>query len=174
MTTQEAIDLIRHDSNSFNTKTTWADLGCGSGVFTNALGNLLSDGSVIYAVDKKIASFNRSGIPSAIIVNPLKLDFEIGPFPFENLDGILMANSLHFIKDKLSLLRKLDGTLKEGGLFLIVEYDTDSSNFWVPYPISFPTLEKVFKSAGYTDIIRMHEMPSKFNRARLYSAIISK
>ncbi len=59
MTVQEATYLIRHDHNKSFAKDTWADLGCGSGIFTYALASLLKKGSTIYAIDRDIASFKK-------------------------------------------------------------------------------------------------------------------
>jgi predicted RNA methylase len=36
-----------------NANSTWADLGCGNGVFAYALAEFLIDGSWIYAIDKQ-------------------------------------------------------------------------------------------------------------------------
>lgn len=174
MTIEEATDLIRHDYIASLAKSVWADLGCGSGIFTHALANLLNDNSLIYAVDKNIAAFKKRPFSKNVIIKPVELNFEISKLPFDNLDGILMANSLHFVKDKRSFLEKIKNSLNDNGLFLLVEYDTDSSNFWVPYPVSFLSLRQIFNDVGYDSVIKINEMPSRFNKANLYAAIIIK
>ncbi len=172
MTIQEATDLIRHDHITSLTKNVWADLGCGSGIFTHALANLLNDDSLIYAVDKNISSFKKRPFSKSVTIKPIELNFETGTLPFDNMDGILMANSLHFVKDKKSLLEKIKKSLNDNGFFLLVEYDTDISNFWVPYPVSFLSLKQIFNDVGYDSVIKINEMPSRFNKANLYAAII--
>ncbi|MEP7230223.1 MAG: class I SAM-dependent methyltransferase [Ginsengibacter sp.] len=174
MTIQEAIDLIRHNHITSLTKTVWADLGCGSGIFTHALANLLNDDSLIYAVDKNISAFKKRPFSKSVIMNPVELNFETSTLPFNNLDGILMANSLHFVKDKKSFLEKIKKSLNDNGFFLLVEYDTDISNYWVPYPVSFLSLKQIFDDAGYSSVTKINERPSRFNKANLYAAIITK
>jgi SAM-dependent methyltransferase len=56
------------------------------------------------------------------------------------LDGILMANAMHYFKDKEAVLRQIHSFLKPIGTFLLVEYNVDSGNPWVPYPL----LSKLF------------------------------
>lgn len=100
MTLQEAITLIRNENIISDSKNVWADLGCGSGLFTYALASLLHGESTIYAIDKIISSFKINSFFTKVTIKPVEMDFEKEKFPFENLNGILMANSLHFVKDK--------------------------------------------------------------------------
>ncbi|MCB0520677.1 MAG: class I SAM-dependent methyltransferase [Lewinellaceae bacterium] len=73
----------------------------------------MPDGSVIYAVDKVREIRQASG--SRLEIRFLKADFEKERLPLPPLDGILMANLLHYVFDKKSLLQKLRGNLKPGG-----------------------------------------------------------
>ena len=56
----------------------------------------------------------------------------------------------------------------------IPEYDSEISNRWEPYPVSFNLLTVLFKKAGYTSIIKIGEIPSIFRKANIYSALIKK
>ncbi len=172
MQLQQAIDLIRNKKNNVETKSVWADLGCGSGLFTHALASLLKDESTIYAVDKNLSSFNKNPSLKNVLIKPVELDFEKTPLPFNNLDGIVMANSLHYVKDKKSFLEKIKMHLNEKGCFIVVEYNMEISNHWVPYPINFLSLKKLFHDVGFSFVEKISERPSAFNRGKLYSALI--
>ena len=89
----------------------WADLGCGSGVFTEALANVLPSQSSIVGVDKMHHTLNeKMGNQVSVIFK--KADFMSNDLPITTLDGILMANAFHFVKDKESLIKKLETQFK--------------------------------------------------------------
>src|SRR5437870_910905 len=100
MELQQAIQLIQNNIIDTNSVQQWADLGCGSGLFTNALATLLHTGSTIHAVDKNISSFRKTNNNKNTIINPLQLDFVSSNLPLNDLDGVLMANSLHYVKNR--------------------------------------------------------------------------
>ncbi|MDN3548370.1 class I SAM-dependent methyltransferase [Mucilaginibacter aquaedulcis] len=143
----------------------WADLGCGNGTFTEALFHLLPKGSSIEAVDQEI---QHLGIP----VNFIQANFETDNLVLPPLDGILMANSLHYIKDKKKLIHKLESYFVNDRNFLIVEYDTDVANPWVPYPFSFQSITTLFTELGYNRINKLGSQSSIYKRAEIYAALI--
>ena len=161
MVRAEAIYLIQNAITGDKPQR-WTDLGCGSGTFTLALQSLLPAGSQIFAIDKQ-------GQKSP--VDFLKADFEKDDLPLTGLDGILMANSFHYVRDKQKLIKKLEAYLSADPTFLIVEYDTTRFSPWVPYPINYLNLHQLFTSLGYTSIIKLAEAPSGFG-GRMYSALI--
>ena len=167
-------DAIKLISGIDNRRTQqWADLGCGEGLFTTALGNLLETGSTIHAVDTNQRAL--SVIPDKVndvVIKKHKLDFVQEELPFTDLDGVLMANAFHFVKDKSLFISKLKEHLKPTHSLLMVEYDTDASNRWVPYPMSFKSMQDFFLKSGYGSIGKVNELPSLYNRANIYSAII--
>lgn len=175
MTINEAIALINTENITRNTAISrWADLGCGDGLFTMALSRLLADRSIIHGIDKTSVlkhQITRTGVE----IIPGKFDFVNDDLALQHLDGILMANSLHYVKDKLPFIRKIKTYLNPGALFLVVEYDTDTpAARWVPYPLSFLSLTKLFKSAGYAHIQKLGERPSVYGKKNMYSALICK
>lgn len=174
MQLSEAIELIRHDRLTANGSSTWADLGCGSGLFTYALADFLQPNSRIYAVDTNATTLPRSSETDQVTINPLRLDFVQNDWPFRDLTGILMANSLHYVNNKPGFLRKAVQHLTDSGSFLIVEYDTDQANPWVPFPVSFRSLSQLFTTSGFRSVDKLHERPSLYGRANLYAAYISR
>ena len=174
MQLREAITLIRHDYFRVNQQSSaWADLGSGAGLFTRALSHYLAGGSVIYSVDReKHAAPLISG--KNIRVISLQADFEKDDLPIGKLDGIVMANSLHYVKDKSAFLQKCK-QLFCNEVFLIVEYDTDAPvSQWVPYPISFPSLKTLFASVGYSRMDKTGERPSLFGNKNIYATLVQE
>jgi ubiquinone/menaquinone biosynthesis C-methylase UbiE len=164
MTAEEAFRLIRLPQPATTEPQTWADLGAGQGLFSQALLHQLPANSQVYAVDRDTTPPKSPGIVPQI------MNFVTEEWPFPPLNGILMANSLHFVQDQHAFLRRAAKHLLPGGIFLFVEYDTDTPNPWVPYPLSFSTLQALLRDLGMHPLQKIHTMPSKFGRAQLYSA----
>jgi SAM-dependent methyltransferase len=131
----------------------WADLGAGDGTFTRALAQLLGPGSQIYAVDRDASAVSalEAWAPSApCTVVPVMADFSL---PFDppraaRLDGMLFANSLHYVRDAASVLARLAVWLEPGGRVVIIEYDRRRANRWVPFPIAIAALPQLTTAAG--------------------------
>lgn len=175
MESGDARSLIEHKMLTLSGPQLWADLGCGSGTFTLALATLLTGESKIYAID--VSSNLLDKIPhvyNSITIETFQADFVESPFPFDKIDGILMANSLHYVKDKSSFIHKIKNRLNDKHNILIVEYDTDKPvKTWVPYPLSFNSLKLMFAEAGYLQITKLHQRPSVYGSV-MYSALISR
>lgn len=167
MTLADAVTLIQNDHfKKLQHLQQWADLGCGSGLFSKALLQLLPSSSVVYAIDKQPQSFRESNILFH------QLDFINDELPFDFLDGILMANALHYVKDKPALISKLKRHIKTNAAFVVVEYDTEKSNQWVPFPINFISLQQLFVKEGFEFVEKINERPSRYNSGKMYSAHI--
>jgi ubiquinone/menaquinone biosynthesis C-methylase UbiE len=152
----------------------WADLGAGTGAFTLALRELLGKEAEIHAVDKDRASLEtliqryRARFGNAEGLDLLQADFSTA-LQLPPLDGALMANSLHFFKDKESVLRSVREMLKPAACLLLVEYNVDRGNPWVPYPLSFHTYQGLAVRAGFAEPRLLAMLPSSFLR-EFYSA----
>ena len=170
MELREGIALIQHDSLQANGPQVWADLGSGAGFFTEALANLLPPASTIYAVDKSSALPQKRTTPGRVAIQPLRADFVREALPFTELDGILMAKSLHYVKEQLTFLQKARRYLKPDHRFLLVEYDIERANPWVPYPLSFRTVQSLFTQAGYHTITKLHERAPVRGFDKMYAA----
>jgi trans-aconitate methyltransferase len=167
MTHQEAVTFIA-GAVKINKSQSWADLGCGSGTFTRALIDLLPDGSDITAVDREQQRLNNTA------VNFIKANFEKDELPLAGLDGILLANAIHYVSDKERLIKKLEKLFAGSPQFLIVEYDTERANPWVPYPLSFAELQTLFKELGYQHISKLNERRSAYRSGMMYCALIKR
>jgi SAM-dependent methyltransferase len=124
----------------------------------------------------------------------------IRPLDMPMLDGALMANSLHYFRnpkgegagkedgpigrirsaeavhpapDKMSVLRHVRSFLKPNGLLVLVEYNVDAGNPWVPYPLTFETWRGLALRAGFTEPRLLAKRPSSFLR-EFYSAVVQK
>jgi ubiquinone/menaquinone biosynthesis C-methylase UbiE len=153
----------------------WADFGAGSGAFTLALRELVGPHAEIYAVDKDRRGFNelekahRERFTTSQNLHPVRGDFT-GVLSLPPLDGIVMANSLHYYKDKEKVLRHVRSFLKMNGVLLLVEYNVDSGNMWVPHPLSFETYRTLAIRAGFTEPRLLATAPSRFLK-EFYSAL---
>lgn len=168
-----AIRLIEKGVVKTPTPQKWVDLGAGKGLFTIALASLLGTGSVVYAVDKDHGALDAikiKSIPASI--TKLQKNFVVENLDWEKWDGVLMANALHFVSDPLSLLQKIKLNLQPNGRLMVVEYNTDKPNPWVPHPVSFLSLKKSIQAAGFAYAAKLDEEPSLFNRANIYSAVV--
>jgi SAM-dependent methyltransferase len=170
----------------------FADLGAGSGAFTLALRELLGPSADIYAVDhdrRRLAELERAyraRFDDSRNLQIIAADFtrELGtsiPLRVQAgsvrrlplLDGVLMANSLHFFRDKEKILRHVSTFLKPSGVLLLVEYNVDRGNPWVPHPLSFETFRELAPRAGFSEPRLLAKHPSSFLH-EFYSALVYK
>lgn len=152
----------------------WADLGCGNGAFTLALAGVLDPQSIIHSVDtdkSALAELGRrahSRFPDHEI-RTMHADFT-HPLDLPPLDGVVMANSLHFHKEKEPIIRAVRDLLKPNGRLILVEYNVDRGNPWVPFPISFGKWRELALRCGFASTEKIAARPSSFLR-EIYSAL---
>jgi ubiquinone/menaquinone biosynthesis C-methylase UbiE len=172
MQRRDAIEMLATSGVEALGPTTWADLGCGDGTFTLALAAVLASGSLIHAMDRDASALRR--LPSAyrrVRITTHRGDFMQQPWPFADLDGILMANALHYVENQGAFIRECEPHMRQRR-FLIVEYDTSDDSRWVPYPVSQTRLTTLFERAGYARVRVLCSRPSIYRRAPLYAAAI--
>ena len=178
MEINDAVALIR-DAVGDSTGV-WADLGAGAGTFTRALAQTLGDGSTIYAVDDDaiaVAALRALASRSQTRIIPVKADFTrslelpgIGDVP---IDGMLLANALHFVRDAPSVLARLAQRVRVGGRVVVVEYDRRSPSRWVPYPIHASQWPKLAAAAGLSEAAITATRPSAYSGV-LYAGVATK
>jgi precorrin-6B methylase 2 len=157
----------------------WADIGAGEGAFTLALADLLGPSGRIVAVDRDASALGRAAEAVAARLPAAELTTVVGDFTGPlildsagELDGLVAANSLHFVgRDRqVDVVRALAAQLRPGGRFVVVEYDADHGNPWVPQPFAFASWVRMAEAAGLVGTERIGRVPSRFLGA-IYSAV---
>ena len=152
----------------------WLELGAGRGAFTLALADLLGKGGEIVAVDRDArdladlaATMGRRfpGTDLTTIVADFSRTLPIEP----GFDGLLAANSLHFVRDPGAVIAGVRPLLRPGARIVVVEYDSDSGNPWVPFPFAFTSWQAIAARAGLVDPRLVGRVPSRFLGA-IYAA----
>lgn len=171
MNHHDHVNLIKEGVNG----TRWIELGSGRGAFTLALADCLGAESHITSVDidRRALEIQQARMQSEF--PDVKLTIHVGDFT-QNLDlptdvdGVLMANSLHFVYDKVPVLQMVRELLKPDAGLLLVEYDTNQGNYAVPYPITSQEWKDLAKEAGFSETRLLATRPSRFMGA-FFSAI---
>jgi ubiquinone/menaquinone biosynthesis C-methylase UbiE len=172
MTEAELEALIRPGVRSStalgNVAQTWADFGAGWGNFTLALRRLLGREARLHAVDRDADGLRtiQQRHAQQYADSPLHLwtrDFT-QPFDLPPLDGLLIANALHFVPSyqQPAVLSRLAGYLKSEGRMIVIEYEMRLPRPWIPYPIMGDILLATLKQAGFnrSTIIATRKSPS--------------
>ncbi len=171
---QDHVALIRAGVEGVGPR--WLELGAGEGAFTLALADVLGPGGTILAMDRDARALDfataavRRRFPG-VIIEPVPGDFTVdirGPAH----DGVVAANSLHFVSDRATTLASIKQVLRPGGHLVIVEYDADRGNPWVPFPFSFDHWLGEAAAAGFVDIRQLHRVGSRF-MGGIYGAVAS-
>ena len=172
MTHEDHVALLRRGIP--DTGGVWADLGSGTGAFTLTLADILDRAGTIYSVDVDSRALKEQERVMLLRFPDVNVHYIAADYTdlldLPPLDGIVMANSLHFQRDKGKVLRQIRSYLKPGGRLLLVEYNADSGNPWVPYPISYPSWEKLASAHGFISTRLLATVPSRFLH-EIYSAV---
>ena len=171
MKLEDASQLIKGAFESTTSPEVWADLGSGTGLFTRAMAHLLPPESTLFAIDRRKRDLDQipNFIGGAIIATQRK-NFIKDPLPI-NLDGILMANSLHYVRKKEVFIEKLKRSLKTSGKLLIIEYDTQRANPWVPFPIQYSKLNALLQQHGFQSVEKIGTYQSLYGNGEMYAAL---
>ena len=166
------VALIR---DAIGSGETWLELGSGDGAFTLALAELLRDGT-IHSVDRDRGALATQARAVATRFPEVRLSQRAVDFtaPLEPgpVDGVLMANALHFVRVPRPVLALVHSYLKPGGKLVLVEYDADQGNRWVPHPVSWKTWERLAPENGFSAPRLLGRVPSRFLDA-IYASVAS-
>jgi ubiquinone/menaquinone biosynthesis C-methylase UbiE len=153
-------------------------MGSGDGAFTLALRDVAGPAVEIIAVDTNQGSLRllkdkMNSIFPAASLDVLATDMT-GELDLRNLDGIIAANSLHYVdrRRQSTVLRSWQRMLRRDGRLIIVEYDADDGNRWVPFPISFRALNHLAAIAGFRSPTLLGRHPSHFLNG-IYAAMLA-
>jgi len=168
MEVKEAAELIEqgvpHDSKS------WADIGAGTGIFTLALRRLLPKAQ-LYALDKNPHALYRLQGQQADAFTIVEGDFN-RPMDLPKVEGIIMANALHYAKEPIPVLKNVLSHLEPGKPFILVEYNISRPvSTWVPYPIPINKFEEIAIPCGLSQVRLLEQRPSRFGRGNIYAAV---
>lgn len=155
---------------------TWADLGAGTGTFTLALAKLLGEGGTVHAVDVSRTALSelarRARDLTRVSIVPAAGDFT-EPLPLTDLDGVVMANSLHFVEhhEQARVVESVSGYLRAGGSLVLVEYDQSVGNPWVPYPVPPARFAELAREAGLSESVEIGRRRSRYGPRQMYAAV---
>lgn len=156
---------------------TWADFGSGTGAFTLALAECIGPTGQIYSIDQKRDALQQQervlngrfpNLPVKYIVADYTKPLDLPP-----LDGLIMANALHFQRHKEGIIQLLYRYLRPGGRLIVVEYNVDRGNLWVPHPFTYQMWETMASRNGFVKTRLLAARPSRFLH-EIYSAVSQK
>jgi ubiquinone/menaquinone biosynthesis C-methylase UbiE len=156
---------------------TWADFGSGTGAFTLALAECIGPTGHIYSIDKESRSLRQQeqvmhGRFPQNQITTITADYT-RPLDLPSLDGLVIANALHFQRRKDGIVQQLHNYLRPGGRLILVEYNVDRGNLWVPHPLSYQTWESVASRTGFVQTHLLAARPSRFLH-EIYAAVSIK
>lgn len=144
----------------------WADLGSGRGAFTLALADILGERGSIISVDKDRGALRDQELAMQTRFPSARVEYRAAdfsrPLGLPPLDGVVMANSLHYFSRKQPLVEHVRAMLKPGGHLIVVEYNVERGNFAVPHPITYTQWEALAARAGFAETRLLGAVPSSF------------
>lgn len=143
----------------------WADFGAGQGNFTRALRDLVGAAATIYAVDQ-----DAKALRSVRDAQRLSADFT-EPLDLPPLDGILMANALHWVRRQERVLALLAGYLRPAGRLLLVEYDLRLPRGYIPFPVPYERFRSLSEAAGLESVQCIGTRQSPSSGITMYAAL---
>ncbi len=152
----------------------WADLGSGTGAFTLALADLIGPTGVIHSIDRDADALKQQARSMREQFPNTQVHYHVADFTraidLPPLDGIVMANALHFHRHPEPIVRLLKSYLRPQGKLILVEYNIEQGNPAVPNPISYRLWNDLAQRCGFMHIQLLATRPSRFLK-EIYSAV---
>ncbi|HEX7243122.1 MAG TPA: class I SAM-dependent methyltransferase [Longimicrobiaceae bacterium] len=155
----------------------WADLGAGTGTFTRTLAELVGREGRVFAVDADDRALDAvrawaGGARGGAAVEVVHADVT-GPLEVPTLDGVLMANVLHFVRDAEAALSGIVARLRPGGRLVLIEYEGRRPGPWTPYPVSAARFRDLAAGAGLSPPEVVARRPSAYG-GEIYVAVAAR
>jgi malonyl-CoA O-methyltransferase len=137
----------------------WADLGCGTGLFSREIRSTRQPARIIgldLALEPLLVLKKKAGNPAAAV----QADIEELPFKDESLNGAVIASVLQWLENPGTTLRATAAKVKPGGSLLFAGFVRGSfaelfsarASFGLPVPANLPgpeTLRRHLAAAGF-------------------------
>jgi ubiquinone/menaquinone biosynthesis C-methylase UbiE len=143
-----------------------ADLGCGSGVFSNLL-QQAGYHCVGLDISPKLVALARSKFPAVTFVEG---DVEHLPFPSGSFDGALLSGIVHHLPDPSQCAAEVFRVLRPGGRFVAFDPNRRNPFMWLYRDRSSP----FYSSVGVTENERpilAHATAAIFRRAGFVTSV---
>lgn len=119
-----------------------ADIGCGTGLFTRQVAELVDPVNPVLAVDPSPAMLRQVSAVRSPGLTPVLASAEDvaegrADLPYNELDAVWLKESVHHVADPAGTLRGLAGSLAPGGRLLVVMLPTT-----IKYPLFHAALDR--------------------------------
>ena len=158
-------------SGCFKPQSRWVEFGAGFGTYILALHTFLENGWIVaLELEQKRVNFleelvKTQGLSDVFIIRG---DFYDAPLQTNSMDGILLANVLHFSSDLRDVLMEACRVLRANGVMIIVEYVVSSPLPWVPYPLPKQKLVRFLNENAFQDIHLLAEDHRTYSITAVY------
>lgn len=141
-----------------------ADVGAGSGYFTEHLARVVGAGGRVYAVDisERALAQLRQRVQDGGLTNVEIIRGEVDDprLPAESLDAVLVVDAYHMMTERASMLSGMFRALKPGGRLVIVDRDMRASTHAHGEPmgtneLSIDLAERDLREAGF--VVLQHD-----------------
>jgi ubiquinone/menaquinone biosynthesis C-methylase UbiE len=155
----------------------WVDAASGDGVFAETLIEQSPSTITVIGLDLRLSAAQRfRNAVCRVVNNGVALQADLSsPLPVRSVDGILVANGLHFFQEKqqAEILRNFARALKDGGSLIIVEYNTARPTAAVPFPIPIQSMDRLLITSGFEHVQNTSRVRSSY-LGEMYAVLTNK
>lgn len=156
---------------------TWADFGSGTDAFTLALAEIVGRDAHLYSIDQQDSALRQQKQTMRRTFPELKVEYIVANYTksldLPNLDGIVMANTLHFQRHKDGVLQLVYRYLRPGGAVYPGVIQHRSGQSLGSHPFSYESWATMAHRNGFVDTQLLAIRPSRF-MGEIYAAASRK